>query len=82
MVTPLTASFIQLQHAHKCLLRHGNGAKLTHTLLAFLLLLQQLLLPGNITPIALGKYVLPQCLDGFSGDDLATDGSLDGTSNS
>ena len=49
---------IQLQNAHKRLLRNLHVADLAHALLAFLLLLQQLALTGNVAAVALGEHVL------------------------
>ena len=68
--------FIQLQHGHKGLGGDRHRTKGTHSLLAFLLLLQQLLLSGDVTAVALGQNILTQSLDGLAGDDLAADGGL------
>ena len=40
---------IQFQNSHECGLRHFDISYLTHTLLALLLLLQQLALTGDVT---------------------------------
>ena len=77
-LSTLILVFIKLQNCHKGLGRNGNGTEGAHTLLAFLLLLQQLLLTGDVAAVALGQHVLADSLDGFAGDDLAADGSLDG----
>ena len=45
---------------------------------ALFLLLQQLLLSGDVAAVALGQHVFAHGLDGFPGDDLAADGRLDG----
>src|SRR5690606_21165859 len=47
-------------------------------LLALFLLLEQLLLTADVTAIALGQYVLAQCFYCAAGNDLSTDGSLNG----
>ena len=70
--------FVQLQNGHEGFAGHGNGTEGTHPLLAFLLLLQQLLLTGDVAAVALGQHVLTDGLDGLTGDDLAADGCLDG----
>ena len=62
--------FIQFQHAHKGFLRNLHVSYLAHPLLTFLLLLQQLLLSGNIAAVALGEDVFAHRADGFSGDNL------------
>ena len=67
---------VQLQNGHKGIGGNGDGTEGTHPLLAFLLLFQQLLFPGDIAAVALGQHVLAQGLDGFPGDDLAADGRL------
>src|SRR5690606_13602360 len=67
---------IQFQHRHKGLLRHLYVAYLTHTLLAFLLLLQQLSLSGDIPTIAFGQYVFTHRFHCFPGDNLTSDSRL------
>lgn len=69
--------FIQFQHAHKGFLRNLHVSYLAHPLLTFLLLLQQLLLSGNIAAVALGEDVFAHRADGFSGDNLRSDSRLD-----
>ena len=54
---------VQLEYSHKCLGGQLNRAEGTHFLLAFLLLLQQLLLAGDVAAVALGKHVLAHGLD-------------------
>ena len=68
--------FIQLQHAHECLLRDLYIADLAHTFFTFLLFFQKLSLTGDITAIAFGQYILAHCLDRLSGNYLAADGCL------
>ena len=63
--------FVQLQDGHEGFRGDGHRAEGAHTLLAFLLLFQQLLLTGDIAAVALGKHILTQRLDGLTGDDLA-----------
>src|SRR5690606_24531965 len=48
-----------------------------HPLLALLLLLAQLALPGDVTAVALGEHVLAQRPDRLAGDDPRADGRLD-----
>ena len=57
---------------------HVHAPDRLHTLLAFLLLLQQLALTGDITAVALGKHVLAKCLDVLAGNNARTHRSLDG----
>ena len=56
---------------------HLHPADHLHPLLAFLLLLQQLALPGDVTAVALGEHVLADRPDGLPGDHPAADGGLD-----
>ena len=69
--------FLQPQHGQERLLRHLDRADLLHSLLAFLLLLQELPLARDVAAVALGQHVLAQRLDRFPGDDAAADGGLD-----
>ena len=75
---PFLIIVVQLENCHECFLRHFNRAEVTHSLFALFLLFQQFLLTGNIAAVALGKHVLTQSLDGFTGDDLAADCRLNG----
>ena len=59
-------------------LRDLDVADLLHPLLAFLLLLQQLALAGDVAAVALGGDVLAEGRDRLAGDDLGADGGLDG----
>src|SRR5215468_1097340 len=52
---PLT----DVENGEKRFLRHLDGADLLHPLLPRLLLLEQLSLAGDVTPVALRKHVLP-----------------------
>ena len=56
---------------------HVHAPDRLHTLLAFLLLLQQLALTGDITAVALGKHVLAKSLNVLAGNDARTHCSLD-----
>ena len=69
---------IELQHGEEGFLRHLHVANLLHAFLTAFLLLQQLTLTAHVTAIALRCHVLTHLLHGFSGDDLAADGCLDG----
>src|SRR5256886_14075365 len=71
-------ALIKLQDRHERLLRDLDRADSLHSLLAFLLLLQQLAFPGHVAAIALGNHVLAHRRDRFPGDDLATNRGLDG----
>ena len=53
-----TPAIIQLQHRHEGLLRHIHLTHGLHSLLTLGLLLQQFLLAGDITAIALGQHIL------------------------
>src|SRR5512143_1215971 len=55
-----------------------DAADRLHPLLAGLLLLEQLLLPGDVAAVALGQHVLAQRLDVLARDDLRADRRLDG----
>src|SRR5262245_59155502 len=48
-----------------------------HALLAFLLLLEQLALAGDVAPVELGRHVLAEGLHRLAGDHLAADRRLD-----
>src|SRR6185295_8130277 len=66
-----------LEHRQERFLRHLDPADLFHPLLAFLLLLEQLALAGDVAAIALGGDVLAHGLDRLAGDDPAADRGLD-----
>ena len=59
-------------------MRHLHIANLLHTLLAFLLLLEQLTLTAHVTAIALGQHILAHLLHRLAGDNLGADGCLNG----
>src|SRR5665647_842844 len=65
------------QRGDEGLLRHLDPADHLHPLLAFLLLLEQLALTGDVTAVALGKNVLAHGADGLAGDDPGADRGLD-----
>ena len=69
---------IQLQHCHKCLLRHIHLTHRLHPLLPFCLFLQQFLLTRNITAIALRKHILTNRTDARTGNNPASKRSLQG----
>src|SRR5690606_41799445 len=59
---------VHLEHGEEGLLRDFHPTDLLHPLLAFLLLLQQLLLARPVATVALGEDVLAQRLDRGAGD--------------
>src|SRR5262245_41408726 len=67
-----------LEHRQEGLLRHLDLADLFHSLLSFLLFLEQLALARDVAPVALGGHILAHRLDGLAGDDAAADRGLDG----
>src|SRR5450755_579295 len=71
-------SFVtHLQYGQERLLRNFDASHRFHTLLACLLLFEQLFLARDVAAVAFGKYVLAHRLDRFAGDDLRADGRLD-----
>src|SRR4029453_5766154 len=68
---------VEVEHREERLLRHLDAAYLLHTLLALLLLLEELPLAGDVTAVALCENVLSLRLDGFAGDHARADGGLD-----
>ena len=67
---------VQLEDGHERLGGHLDRSQLAHLLLAFLLLLEELLLSRDIAAVALGKHVLAERFYRFAGDDLGADGGL------
>src|SRR5581483_9905532 len=67
---------ITRQDGDEGFLRNLHGTHHLHPLLAFLLLLQQLPLTGDVTAVALGEDVLADGADGLAGDDPGADGGL------
>src|SRR5829696_7929992 len=67
---------IQLQDREERLLRNLDGADLLHPLLALLLLLEQLALPGYVSPVELRGHVLAEGLDGLARDHDGADRGL------
>jgi hypothetical protein len=65
-------------HAHEGALGEGDLPEPLHSLLTSLLLVQQLLLPSDVTAVALARDVLPERRDVLTGDDLSADARLDG----
>ena len=70
-------SIVDLQDREERLLRHLDRADLLHALLARLLLLEQLLLAGDVAAVAFCQHVLAQRLDVLARDDVGADGGLD-----
>src|SRR5881398_3865368 len=66
------------QRRDESLLRDLDPPHHLHPTLAFLLLLEQLALTGDVTAVALGEHVLADGADVFAGDDAGADRSLDG----
>ena len=69
---------IQLQYREEGFLGDLYITDLPHSLLAFLLFLQQLSFPGDIAAIAFGGDIFPECLYGLPRDDLGAYGCLNG----
>ena len=65
------------QGSDECFLRHLDPAHHFHPLLAFLLLLQQLALAGDVAAVAFREHVLANGPDVLAGDDPGSDGRLD-----
>src|ERR1700722_16512920 len=65
-----------LQHREKRLLRDLYSSHALHPPLAFLLLFEQLSLARNVSAVAFGEHVFPQCGDCFPGNNLAPDCGL------
>src|SRR6478672_7838340 len=70
-------SVAELQRRDERLLRDLDPADLLHLLLAFLLPVEQLALPADVTAVALRDHILPLRLHRLPGDDPATDRGLD-----
>src|SRR5687768_6880012 len=66
-----------LEHGEKGFLRNLDPPDALHPLLPFLLLLEQLALPGDVAAVALGEHVLAQRLDRLARDDAIADRGLD-----
>src|SRR5207248_3246301 len=65
------------KHREERLLRDLHRPHHLHALLAFLLLLEQLALSGDVTAVALREHVLALRLHGLARDDLPADRGLD-----
>ena len=74
----LNTILVELEHGEEGLLRHLHVADLLHALLTLLLLLEKLALTRYVATVALGRHVLAHLLHRLAGDNLATDGGLDG----
>jgi len=70
-------SVVELQGADEGFLRDVDAADRLHPLLAFLLLLEQLVLSRDVAAVELGGHILAIGLHRAAGDDLAANGSLD-----
>src|SRR5229473_7930904 len=68
---------VNLEHRQEGFLRDLHCAHLLHALLSFFLFLQELALPGDVAPVALGGHVLAQRSDGLARDNLGADSRLD-----
>src|SRR4029079_14296677 len=68
---------VEVQDGEERLLRHLDAAKLLHTLLALLLLLEQLPLARDVATVALREYVLALRLHGLARDHARSDRGLD-----
>src|SRR4030095_7459349 len=66
------------QNRKKSLLRDLDSPDPLHPLLAFLLLLEQLPLPGDVTTITFGEHVLAQGFHALARNDPVANGRLDG----
>ena len=64
------------KHGQERFLGNVDRPHILHALLAFFLLFQQLAFPRDVAAVALGGHVLPHGFDGFTGNDLPTDGRL------
>src|SRR6185437_2264029 len=69
--------FSDPQYGQECLLRNVHFADAFHSLLAFLLLLQQLTLSRYVASVTFGKDIFAQGTNTFARDDLRANGGLD-----
>src|SRR3990172_7949012 len=69
--------FVHAEDGQEGFLRDLDGADPLHPLLAFLLLLEELALAGDVAAVALGQHVLAHRPDRLAADDMRTDGRLD-----
>src|SRR5207237_9484022 len=76
--SPPPPSFLHPEHREERFLRDLDLAYRLHPLLAFLLLLEELALAGDVAAVALGEHVLAQRLLRLAGDHARADGGLDG----
>src|SRR5581483_2511428 len=65
-----------LQHRKERFLRNLHASDAFHPLLAFLLLLEELALAGDVAAVALGQDVFAERADGLAGDDFVADRGL------
>src|SRR3954451_10095978 len=66
------------KHFDKGFLWNIDRAEGFHALLALLLFLKELSLSGDVTTVAFGSNVLAHGADGFTGNNLAANGGLNG----
>src|SRR5215831_11519760 len=78
LIAPFRSLFLpHLQYRQKGFLGDLDAADALHALLAFLLLLEQLALAGNVAAVALGEHVLAHRPYRLACDDAAPDRRLD-----
>src|SRR4051812_18864353 len=69
--------FVEAPGRVECILGGIDRADIVHALFALFLALQELSLPADVAPVALGQHVLALGLHGLPGDDAPADGGLD-----
>src|SRR5262245_25592583 len=74
----LLATSVHFEDGQECPLRPLYRPDLLHPLLALLLLLQQLALPGDVPAVELGGDILAQGLDRLASDHVRADRGLHG----
>jgi hypothetical protein len=77
-VGSLLAVLSNLQNRKKCLLRDIDPPDPLHPALAFLLLFKQLTFAGDVASVALGQDIFPDGRNGFAGNNLCSNGRLNG----
>src|SRR5690242_16583996 len=71
------SALVHAEHRQERLLWDLDRPDPLHPLLAFLLLLEQLPLAGDVPTVALGEHVLPHGPDRLARDHVGADGRLD-----
>ena len=74
----VSTGLIQFEDGQERRLRNLDVADLTHAFLTGFLFLQQLALTGDVAAVALRRHVLTHLTHRLTGDDLRTNGRLDG----